>query len=167
MPLKLPPQPRRRMWQTTYLLAFGAVSILALFVIVTYLPRAAPPPAIPSGGGRPSIDYVQIDGFDLILSYTAPAGSAPSYFDPPECSDCPVNATVGSSWQFEIPLTNADLNQSHQVTGIDLTAPFALVYTTPSLPVSVAPGATLAVTVHVLLPSAPGYYILTGSIDAT
>lgn len=163
----LPPPSVRRRWRVTVLLAVGAGALLTLVAVALYLPRPAPALSLVSGGSRPATPFVQIDGYDLIVSYTAPSGADPHYFDSPDCGRCPLNLTPGSLWDLNFTLTNSDPATAHNVTSFTIGAPFSVARVSPGLPAILPPGRSLELTVTVDLPPAPGYYFLPGSIGAS
>ncbi|HZY71114.1 MAG TPA: hypothetical protein VFF67_09095 [Thermoplasmata archaeon] len=163
----LPPPSVRRRWRFTFILAVAAVAALMLLAVAWYVPRPAPTATLSSGATRPPTSSVQIDGYDLIVSYVAPAGSTPNYFDSPDCLRCPLNLTPGAEWNLVLSLVNSDPARAHNVTFVTLGAPFSVVRVAPTPPVLVDSGASLAVTVTVALPAVPGYYFVPGSIGAS
>lgn len=150
----------------TVLLAVGGAAIVGGLFLGLYLPGKAPS-ATPGGDTSPSApSYVQLDGYDLILSYTAAPGQSTGYFDSPDCGSCPLNLTPSGFWHLSFSLRNADLTHAHNVTSIVLDAPFTVESVSPSLPAAVGSGGSLTLAVDLQLPATPGYYFLTGSINA-
>lgn len=153
-------------WSTLVILVVAGAA-LAGVAYYLYVPHASgvnyPPPT-----GPPPTSRAVVDGVDLIFSYTVSGNETAGYLSPsPECDACPVNLTRGSAWTFSFNLTNTDANRSHTITAIDLASPFNGAAVQPSLPFTLGSRTSAVFTISVTLPSAPGYYSLSGSIDTT
>ena len=127
----------------------------------------------PVNGGLPSSDrgapatHVEVQGFDLIISYWTAGERDPSYFESPECTGCPENLTPSSDWRVSLFLSNSDPTQSHEISNLTVLAPFTTVVIGPTLPCHVAPGENVTLQLDLRTPSEPGSYFLTGAIGTS
>lgn len=162
--------PRRRSrWGGPLPAAAVAAGVLlsALFIIWYVVPPRHANDSPPAGGSGSTPTGVVVDGFDLIVDYWTSNASDTGYLSSPECDGCPLNLTPGTAWAFTWDLTNRDSSHAHNLTAVALGAPFSLLTLSPGLPVLLQPGSTVAVRATILLPSTPGDYFITGSLDVS
>ena len=151
-----------------YLAAAGCVVGLVLLAVLLYgsasSSRGSLPPNGPPG---PAPTAVEVEGYDIVVSYWTANLSDTSYLHSPECDRCPANVTPGGTWSASLDLTNADTAHAHSITNLTIGAPFVVLLVSPSLPYSLSPGASVALEVQLQVPSTPGSYFLDGSIGTS
>ncbi|HZY92995.1 MAG TPA: hypothetical protein VFG07_09545 [Thermoplasmata archaeon] len=102
-----------------------------------------------------------VNGASWDINY---AGNTTGFFGLPNqsgCSSCPMTGLVGSEFSLSHTFVNSATAQSHAITDISVALPFALVTTTPSLPIQVLAGGSVTVTVTATYPVTSGTYTLT------
>ena len=102
---------------------------------------------------------VKVTGESFTIDY---AGTTSGYLGTsPLTFSTTYSYTTGTSIAFNLTVTNS-AKVLHNITAI--TTSFALVSTTPSLPVNVSAGGSTSITILMTLPSSSGTYVLDGTI---
>lgn len=153
-----------RRWRLPLLVLLIGGIVLAGEVVVLHESGNHDPTNTFPKSSRPPTASVVIEGYDFLPSYTTSNLSDTNYIHPPECENCPQNFTPGTAWSLPMNLTNFDTGRGHNVTAINVTAPFQITVISPPLPYYLAPGAERQFILQVDLPSTPGYYFLQGYI---
>lgn len=161
------PGPRRR-WGIAVALGIAAAILLVTLFVVWYVvrPNGITPSRPPNGAG-PSPSGVEIEGYDLMISYRTTDVNDTHYLDSPECGSCPVTLTPGTEWTVELTLTNQDAVTPHNLTGVQFPAPFRLLALSPGIPLRLPPGDPVTLDATLLLPGTAGAYFLTGTLEAS
>lgn len=153
-----------RKWRVLVLTTVAATAVLGVLAVAWYSPhpRSAGPP---DATGQPPTSVDRIQGFDIIVSYSTTNISDTSYLHSPECDLCPLSVTPGHTWVASFDLMNGDRSRAHTVTGLSIDSPFTVESSSPSFPVTIAPGGSLSFSITMSSPTSPGYYFVTGSLQ--
>ncbi len=150
----------------TILMAIGCVVVILVVAAVFYwIPRSSSAASVPGGGPPSSGSWVEIQSYELTTNYETTNTSDTSYLAPPDCSSsvCPIYVVPGENTTIIMTLEDND-SISHQVLSVTFNAPFSVVATTPTLPVTLAPNVPTVFDVEVQVPSEPAAYIASGTI---
>ena len=147
------------------LLAVGIVcaGAIALEAILLVLPGG---PAIPGSTHGPPSPIVAVSDVDLIASYATSNLTDTNYLQQTDCGCAPVDVVPGREFSWWVRLSNSD-PMNHTVVSIRVNAPFVLVSTTPTSPVSLPSGQPETFTLQIQTPSTGGVYVVTGSVTVS
>lgn len=92
------------------------------------------------------------------------AGTSSGYFGPsPITYSLSYTFTTSADFGTTLTVTNSGA-VTHNVSAISVASPFTFVSTVPGLPVDVAPGTSVTITIQLAMPSSSGTYTLSGTV---
>ncbi|MCI4369247.1 MAG: hypothetical protein L3K09_06780, partial [Thermoplasmata archaeon] len=128
-------------WVVAVVIGVVAV-VIVVSVVVGYLLTSALAPTT----------QVVVTGVNWNIAYT---GATSGYFGPtPQsaCNSCPVHWHTATVVDYTLRLTSSAALFDHQVNSIDIQFPFTETSISPSLPLTIAPGATATFTLTIVTP---------------
>lgn len=105
---------------------------------------------------------VVISEIDLIVWYNGSPAQA-GYLLTADCN-CFPQTVNSSTYNYVITVTD-NSSVSHNITGFSVDAPFKLLSTAPVPPRALSAGTPYTFTLVMLVPTSPGHYAVTGSVD--
>jgi hypothetical protein len=145
----------------TGLIVIVVVVVLLLVVLVGLYASGVFNTGNSAGGGNSS--PITITGFTFTPDYT---GTTSGYLGSSYtcASGCPLQVAVGGTVTLTITLTSTASLLNHNIDDFTVTGGFTVVSVSPTLPVTLSPGASQSFMVTIQTPSVSGSYSITGTI---